>query len=183
MEDLREQPEMSTEARIRILGFNLGFGSQYPTSEKVSETNIEVARLTAGIDPDSIDKNSPEYLMGAADAFSQTLGTLVESMPSKEYVDFLEQKNNAEVLVSLAATPGISIDERQALELRALLLIEAAKPLKAGEKGWRLTPWGEGVFFRFLRDELPQMVEEEQLLKGVSGIIQRNNKLRAEILD
>jgi hypothetical protein len=176
MEERREPAEVFEDAGIRVLGFNLGFASQYPTSERVSETNIEIARLTTGIDPDSINKRSPEYLMGAADAFSKIYGTLLESMPSKEYVDYLRAKNNAEVFVSVAATPGIAVEERQALELSTFSLIEPTHPLEPSTKGWQLTPWGEGLFFRFLRTELPEMVEEEQLLEGVSALIQRRKE-------
>lgn len=71
--------DLSTEARARVLGRELVFRAG--DHQKVLELGVEIGKLTAGIDPDTVDTESPDYKAGVEEAYSAICNALLEMEP------------------------------------------------------------------------------------------------------
>ena len=71
-------PERNVEGEIRVAARHLAIVSASTEVVSHSEVNLEIARLTAGDDPDAIDMQSPEFRAGAALALKTALNGLEE---------------------------------------------------------------------------------------------------------
>lgn len=69
-----------TESAIRIAARNLSFVGEAGDSvdEQNAQLPLRIAELTAGDDPDAIDRQSPDFRAGAALALGATLNALLE---------------------------------------------------------------------------------------------------------
>lgn len=83
MSEFSTQPTPDeVEAKIRQLGrqlFNMSALHQHESPDGRMNVQVEIAKLTAGLDPDTIDAASPEFRAGGAYALSVVLNALYEA--------------------------------------------------------------------------------------------------------
>lgn len=176
------------DGEIRAAALNIVLATFGKSSKEFERVNIDVARLTAGIDPDSIDRRSLEYIFGAAEALSSTISAAIERLPDADTVDFILRKKNARLIAVIAAEPGIvesslpveelegdgtinAITNTRVFSLSRIGMIEPALPPEGiTEKAWKLSPGGRSFYLRLL-PELAESAGIEETLDGLRGIL------------
>ena len=183
-ERTREIPDNAI--RVRVVAHQVAISLLRGSNEALAHAERDVARLTAGHDPDTIDRSSPEYIFGASDALSAAVSAVGEATPDQTTVELLAQRSNARLLAKIASQPSITIEEitegmdqidaemtaEERLEmLRALVLIEPAHPPEgSSDSAWQLSPWGKQTYMRLL-PEIAQSAGVEPTIHGIRGIL------------
>lgn len=93
MEKKENRPAASEElgprdivAEIRVLGRNLIMRADDP--RQILELGPDIARLSAGGDPDLVDVHSADFRAGATLAYEVISNSLLEIAPSPHIIDF-----------------------------------------------------------------------------------------------
>ena len=183
-ERTREIPDNAT--RVRVVAHQVAISLLRGSNEALAHAGRDVARLTAGHDPDTIDRSSPEYIFGASDALSVAISAVGEAIPNQPIVVFLQVTDNAKMFAKIASRPDIStgevIEELSKLEddmpaeerlvtLKELGLIEPAVPLGGSvDRAWRLSPWGKRTYLKLL-PEIAEAAGTEPTIHGLRGIL------------
>src|SRR3990167_4098773 len=108
-ERTREIPDNAT--RVRVVAHQVAISLLRGSNEALAHAGRDVARLTAGHDPDTIDRSSPEYIFGASDALSVAISAVGEAIPNQPIVVFLQVTDNAKMFAKIASRPDISTGE------------------------------------------------------------------------
>ena len=182
----RTQETPDNETRVRVVAHQVALSLLGGNNQALAEAGLDIARLTAGQDPDEIDTTQPEYIFGASDALSVAISAVGEAIPNQPTVDFLQATDNAKMLAKIASRPDIStgevIEELSKLEddmpaeerlvtLKELGLIEPAVPLGGSvDRAWRLSPWGKRTYLKLL-PEIAEATGTEPTIHGLRGIL------------
>ncbi len=175
--------EANARPMIRRLARLLALSSHSRNIEAVERAADEIARLTAGVDPSTVNPSSGDFRSGASEALSVLLNAVSEQMISRSTVNLLHRKPRPRVFVAIASSPGMTQKElSEAIgvkesnlstyirELAAVGLIEPAAPVSQKGKAWRVAPWGIQTFFQALAD-LTESVPEEELAHATQALI------------
>jgi hypothetical protein len=172
--------------RVRAAAMQVGHALFGGSNQSLAEAGVNIARLTAGQDPDAIDASRPEYVFGASDALTVAAHAFGEGIPDQTTVDFLAKSDNARLLAKIASRTSISLYEvieevsftddtatpQERLDrLLALILIEPAVPTdEALGKAWRISDWGKQTYLRML-PEISEAAGVEPTIHGIRGIL------------
>jgi len=172
-----------TTVRVRQAAQRLIFECLDPGEGDLESLNVELAQLTAGIDPDEIDTGSDEFRAGAELALSAAMGTLMATKPGKVTYQFLKYRKNAALFAKVASAPYITESQIPAIDpilnaigpmharsLYQLGLIEPAINEESNEKAWQISPGGRQTYLRML-PQLAEIVGIDDTLEGLRGIL------------
>lgn len=175
-----------TRASVRRVARALAVASHSHSIDALKEPKIGVARLTAGLDPDTVDADSAEFRFGAGEALATLLNALAEQMLSTSAVELLRKSQRARVLNAIAAHPGATqkqLAERLAIkesnlshyvqELSRAGLVEPSLPPEPPGKAWALSPWGLQTFFGLISGPLAGQIPEAELTQGLQGAVRQ----------
>jgi MarR family len=183
-------------AAIRRLARSLALASHSGSPDVLKEPRIQLAQLTAGLDPDAVDPESADFRFGAAQALGRVLNGLAEQAMSHSTVEMLFKKQRARVLTSIAAesgSPQKELSERLGIresnlsryvqELAGAGLIEPAATAASNKKGkaWELSPWGVKTFFTIVSGPVAANVPDDELAAGLSGARQRHSVIALDV--
>lgn len=100
------------DGEIRVAGARVSYVQAYSVAEqreKYEEAGLSVARLTAGLDPTSINPDSADYLWGASAGLSAALAALESRLVPSYVMREVENGNNRKVLEAIASHPGFNV--------------------------------------------------------------------------
>jgi hypothetical protein len=66
------------QAAVRVAGGDVAFASRPGSQISIDAATMRAAALTAGLDPDAVDRTSADYRYGAQAALSSTLSMLFQ---------------------------------------------------------------------------------------------------------
>lgn len=83
--EVSREEELATEARVRVVSRDLvmGYGA-LGNHQRVLALGPEIERISAGIDPDTVDTESADYKAGAVEALSAISNSMLEMKPAEE---------------------------------------------------------------------------------------------------
>lgn len=175
--------DVAPEVKVRRLARQIIVGTfAAGHTGELSPLDVEIAQLTAGLDPDAIDKTSPDYIFGASDAFASSVSSLSEMLVHPNLAEKLKLAPNAKVFAAFAGVDFIPSEEVGRIiddemeSFAAVNMLHYASLIQYGVEEhnpvWRISPYGDQAFMRLL-PELAQAVDQSELLKGVGGWLER----------
>jgi len=175
---------VETRPLLRRLGRALAVASHGQSVDALDAPAIELARLQAGIDPESVDPHSAAFRLGAIEAYSTVINALSEQMLSRSAMDMLRKASRSRLLAAIAGNPGVvqkTLSDRAQVKesnlskyVRQLAdagLIEATHPEEGRGKAWRLSPWGVQTLFQ-ASDVISAHVQPEDFTAALQGAIE-----------
>jgi DNA-binding MarR family transcriptional regulator len=169
-------------AAVRRLARALAIASRSRDLDSLTDHKIALSKLTAGLDPKEVDRASPEFRFGAAEALGTVLNGLAEQMLSGSTTHLLGKSQRARVLAGIAAHSGstqkelagrLSIKEsnlsQYLRELGDAGLVEPAVSSRRRGKAWALSPWGLQAFFAITSGPVAALVPAEELTEAMSA--------------
>lgn len=146
------------EVSSRALGL-VSKAVSFDTSDLESDV-VQTAMITAGMDPEAVDRDSLDYAFGVSDALNGFIFWLGQyKNPQTE--QFIEENGGDVMLRVIAENPGASLSTlaeragqsllsfgRKFSRLRRSQLLEPSIPAEPGRTGWQLTPGAINVYAR-----------------------------------
>jgi MarR family len=182
--DALPQSQEETVANIRAIAQSLALAAKSANAHDLDAPNLDIAALTAGLDPNVLNSESPEFRAGAAAALSSVLSALADQMLSMVALEVLRKRHRARVLSALASRPGLTQKKLAELlqlqesnlsvylrELSQTGFVEPAPPVEGWGKAWSLTSWGISRFLDLVDGQLAGLVPEDELELGIRGAL------------
>jgi len=182
-----ESHRLDASPDVRRLARELALVSHAPTADALDRPKVEIARLTAGLNPNKVDKTAADYRFGAVEALSTMLNGIAEQMLSTSTLSMLRKGPRARILAGIAAHRGatqkslaetLSVKESNLSSyVRDLANAGVIEPTIAHSgprgKAWALTPWGVEAFFAVANGDMAELVPPEELSAGLHGALRQ----------
>lgn len=139
----------------------------------LDDVELKAARVTAGLDPEKVDRDSTDYLFGVTDViFHLTFALKEHKSPVAEVI--VEENGGDSMLKVIAENPGSSMSAlaekagekfftfgRKFARLKRNGFIEPAIPSEPDRHGWQLTPGAINVFARHEARRIEEELNEK----------------------
>jgi len=147
---------------MRRAARHIAVASARSDSARAHGVGIEVSKLTFGLDPDGVNRQSPAYKFGVRDALSAVVNALSEQTVSSSTEKLLSRNYPNRVFNMIANHPGLSICELMEMvgddrlgkvkvnlavaNLNNANLIEPAIGENPKKRNWQLSEKGIEIF-------------------------------------
>lgn len=187
----QSQPSHDPRPTIRWIAQELLVSGSGRSVDVMDGPEVSIAALTAGLDPEAVDRVGPDFRFGAMEALSAVHAVICEQMLSATTHELLLKRPRSIALTAIASDPGLQqkqlsqatgIQEsnlsQYVRELAEAALIEPALPSAGRGKAWQLSQWGHHALVT-LSDVVAAATSPEEYAIALRGAIRLHGVLRS----